>query len=1018
MKKARWNNGLAFFVVVGKKVLGFQEKQTRFIGGNLVYLETSINYWRHRRLNTYDTNELLINGCKTAFIDYRTDSNLAYRPQFVTNDYKNGKKMITTIEQELKNCDEFFMSVAFITESGITPLLQTLKELEARNIPGKIMTTDYLTFSEPKALVKLASLKNIELKMYCVEEGKAGFHTKGYMFRKEEVYQIIVGSSNMTLNALTKNKEWNTKLVSTEQGEYAKELLEEFHQLWREAKPLNDWITTYEEIYRQKKEALKETKVATIEQAKLNPNPMQVSFTKNLKQLLAEGEERALLISATGTGKTYASAFALRSIDPKRALFLVHREQIAKQAKKSYKRVFGDLKTMGLLSGNSKEYENDFVFSTVQMMSRKDVYERFDKDAFDVIVIDEVHRAGATSYQTVMDYFTPNLWLGMTASPERTDGYDIYQLFDHNIAYEIRLQNALQEDLLCPFHYFGITDLYVDGVEIDDKTEFSYLVSEQRVTHIVKQAEYFGYSGDRVQGLIFCSNNNEAAQLSTALNDRGLRTLALSGKNSQEEREQAIERLEQEEGEDALDYILTVDIFNEGVDIPCVNQVLMLRPTESSIVFIQQLGRGLRKKEGKEYVVIIDFIGNYEKNFLIPIALSGDRSYNKDTIRRYVQEGNRVIPGCSTIHFDEVSRKKIFASIDNANFNDVKLLKECYQELKYKLGRIPNLIDFDEHGSIDVTRIFENKSLGSYYKFLSKYEKAYTVTLSPTQEKCIEYISKKFASGKRAHELILLKRIITYKHNVMKLCKETLQTDYGIKVKQKTVTNLANLMTNEFATGSNKNTYSDCIFIEKDKGDYKITDSFAKMLQDESFYQLVMELIEFGLYRNQKFYSNQYKDTNFQLYSKYTYEDVCRLLDWERGEVALNIGGYKYDKATKTYPVFINYEKGDDISDSIAYEDRFLNPKQLIAISKSGRTPESEDIVTAYHARELGVDIELFVRKNKDDKMSKEFYYLGRMHTIGSPVPIVMEKAKKKAVEIMYELETPVREDIYQYITT
>lgn len=966
---------------------------------------------------TIVNNKEILAGCETAFIHHTANSNLAYRPQFVTNDHEQGKKILTSIEQELKTCDEFFMSVAFITEGGITPLLQTLKELEARNIPGKIMTTDYLTFSEPKALMKLASLKNIELKMYCVEEEKTGFHTKGYMFRQEEVYRIIIGSANMTLSALTKNKEWNTKVVSTEQGEYAKEALREFHTLWNQAKPLESWIDTYTEIYNEQKKITRETKVPSIAQARLEPNSMQVAFTNNLKKIIAEGGTRALLISATGTGKTYASAFALRSLKPKKILFLVHREQIAKQAMKSYKNVFGDTTKMGLLSGTHKDYDADFLFSTVQTMSKEDNYSKYEKEEFDIIVIDEVHRAGANTYSKVFDYFTPNFWLGMTASPERTDGFDIYQLFDHNIAYEIRLQHALQENLLCPFHYFGVTEVMVDGQEIEDTTEFSHLVSSERVNHIIEKANYFGYSGDRVKGLIFCSSTKEAAELSRLFNERGYHTTFLCGSDSQEVREEAIERLEQDEREGGLDYIFTVDIFNEGVDIPCVNQVIMLRPTESSIVFIQQLGRGLRKDSEKEYVVIIDFIGNYTKNFLIPIALSGDRTFNKDTIRKYVAEGNRVIPGSSTIHFDEISRKRIYASIDSANFNDIKLIKDSYQELKFKLGRIPKLIDFDEYGSIDVTRIFENKSLGSYYKFLEKYEKDYPVKLSETQAKCIEYISKKFASGKRVHELIFLKRLITYKHNVMKLCKETLENDYGIEVKEKTETNLANLMTNEFATGSNKNTYEDCKFIEKDQSDYKITESFSKMLENEDFYELVMELIEFGLSRNEKFYNNRYKNTSLQLYSKYTYEDVCRLLEWERGEVALNIGGYKFDKATKTYPVFINYEKGEDISDSIAYEDCFLSESKLIAISKSGRTPESEDIVTAYHAKELGVDIELFVRKNKDDKMSKEFYYLGRIHTIGEPIPIIMEKANKKAVEIMYELETPVREDIYQYIT-
>jgi superfamily II DNA or RNA helicase len=248
----------------------------------------------------------------------------------------------------------------------------------------------------------------------------------------------------------------------------------------------------------------------------------------------------------------------------------------------------------------------------------------------------------------------------------------------------------------------------------------------------MEQAAYFGYSGERVKGLIFCSRIDEARELSRKFNEQGLRTIALSGADSEDVRAEAIERLTmdiQSEEDDYLDYIITVDIFSEGTDIVEVNQVIMLRPTQSPIVFIQQLGRGLRKASEKEYVVVLDFIGNYKNNFMIPIALSGDRSYNKDNIRRYLMEGGRVIPGASTIHFDEISRKRIFAAVDNANFSDIKLIKENYTNLKNKLGRIPRLRDFDDYGEMDVLRIFDNNNLGSYYKFLVKYEKEYKVRL-------------------------------------------------------------------------------------------------------------------------------------------------------------------------------------------------------------------------------------------------------------------------------------------------
>jgi len=725
-------------------------------------------------------------------------------------------------------------------------------------------------------------------------------------------------------------------------------------------------------------------------------------------------------LTRAGTGKTYASAFAIRNMNPQKVLFLVHREQIAKQALHSYRRVFGKSKTFGLLSGNQRELDKDFIFSTMQMMAKEEIRTQFNKEEFDVIIIDEAHRSGARSYQDIMNYFNPKLWLGMTASPERSDEFDVFSAFDHNIAYEIRLWQAMEEDLLCPFHYYGIQDMEIEGYSIDEETQqihFGLLTSDERVSHILAKADYFGHSGDRVKGLVFCSTKREAKDLSSKFNQRGYRTVALTGEHSQEEREDAIECLVSDGHEDILDYIFTVDIFNEGVDIPQINQVIMLRPTQSPIVFVQQLGRGLRKAEDKEFVVIIDFIGNYKNNFMIPIALSGDRSYNKDSIRKYVAQGNRIIPGSSTIHFDEITRKRIYESIDTSNFNDVRLIKESYQQLKFKLGRIPNLLDFDEHGEVDVLRIFENQSLGSYYKFLVKYEKEYTIRISSRGEKFLEYISKKFASGKRIHELLLLKRLLAYQGGVLGLWKKELMDAYQIESTTKTQQNVVNILTNQFATGSGKTTYQECIFIEQEGTDYRISDAFGKELRDTNFYSMVQEVIAFGIYRNQTYYSERHQGTTFQLYAKYTYEDVCRLLEWEKGEVALNIGGYRYDSKTKTYPVFINYNKEDGIQDTVKYEDRFVDPSTLIAISKSGRTTQSQDVKVALQAQELGVQMELFVRKNKDDKTSKEFYYLGKIKATGRTHEFIMSNTTKTAVEIEYALLTPVQEDVYDYIT-
>ena len=642
---------------------------------------------------------------------------------------------------------------------------------------------------------------------------------------------------------------------------------------------------------------------------------------------------------------------------------------------------------MGLVGAGYHEYGADYVFATVQTLNRDEHLLQYDKNTFDCIILDEAHHVPADTYQKIMKHFTPKLWLGMTATPDKRDdnveGRNVYELFNYQIAYEIRLQQAMEENLLCPFHYFGISDLSIIGDDEKANRDFTMLTSDERVKHIITQANYYGYSGERVKGLIFCSSIKETEELSAKFNkiinpETGefYRTIALNGSASEQERQEAFERL------------------------------------------------AMNKDEAGENRQPLDFIGNYTNNFMIPIALSGDRTYNKDNIRRYVMEGGRVIPGASTVHFDEISRKRIFASVDNANFSDIKLIRENYTNLKNKLGRIPALRDFDDYGEMDVIRIFDNNSLGSYYKFLVKYEKEYKIRLSEDEEKVIEFVSKKLASGKRIQELKLLKRILAYKPGLSKLGLFAGLSDdmkeYGKDISQDQQENIVNVMTNEFPAGSGKKTYSQCVFIEKEGADYIPAKSFLAMLSNDEFYNVFKELVDFGISRYERDYRDCYKQTDLVLYQKYTYEDVCRLLNWEQNEVPLNIGGYKFDKKTKTFPVFINYDKSDDISDTTKYEDHFVPGfrDRLIAISKSGRSLQSEDVQNFLNAKERGIQVELFVRKNKDDKISKEFYYLGHMTASGNAREFTMANTEKSAVEIEWILDVPVREDIYEYIVS
>lgn len=951
--------------------------------------------------------EKMNDGLKTAFIDYEHSSEIEYRPQFISNDHTQGKKVLASIEEELKKCDSFCISVAFITDSGIAPLLQILKELEIKGVRGKVLTTDYLNFSSPSALEKLNSLDNIDLRVY-LTDGRQGFHTKGYIFKQEELYKIITGSANMTGNALTVNKEWNTKIVSTDHGEYIKEILTEFDYLWSRAESIDDWIETYKEIYLAQRQTVAGSSIPNLEYYKLEPNTMQVSFINNLKKLIKYGEKRALLISATGTGKTYASAFALRELDVNRALFVVHRGQIAHQALESYRHVFCDTKSMGLLTGNEHDFESDIIFATVQTLYKDENLSRFNPDDFDVVVVDEVHRAGADSHQKIIDYFKPNkLLLGMSATPERTDGYDIYSLFDHNIAHEIRLQQAMEEDLLCPFHYFGISDLEINGEIIDDNTDFNRLTMDSRVNHIIEKIKYYGYSGDRVKGLIFCSGNEEASKLSEKFNQKGFRTLHLSGEDSQEQRLEAIERLVGEDNDNALDYIFTVDIFNEGVDIPEINQVVMLRPTQSPIVFVQQLGRGLRKAIDKEYVIIIDFIGNYNNNFMIPIALSGDRTYNRDNIRKYVMEGVRIIPGQSSVHFDKISRQRIFDKIDDMKIGK-RQLKESYINLKFKLGRKPGMMDFYEHGEIDPMLIIEK--FGCYPEFLAYCEEDYDIGLSDAEIQTLRFVSSNIADGKRLHELLIMEMLMNREEisegsfaEKMAMCMEpadSLGFDSAIR-----------LLSKEFLVESEAKKYKKVHLIEHHDVKYSAADSLNKMMKNSLFESALTEIVLYGETRYEEKYKNHDRN-NLVLYEKYSRRDVCRILNWEKNEQG-TIFGYriKYN----TCPIFVTYNKDENISQSTFYPDQFVNEGRFKWATRNRVTLESDEAVQIINYKENNLTIPLFLKKS--DGEGSDFYYMGTVQPKSwEQSTIEDDKGRKLPIVYFYfDMDSSVRSDVYEY---
>jgi superfamily II DNA or RNA helicase len=963
------------------------------------------------------SNLELINGLQTGFVDKQIVSQNDFVPKILLNDKVEGKKVLSSLINELNGCSEFWFSVAFVTAGGVASLKNTLEEMANRKIKGKILVSQYLNFTQPEALRQLLKFKNIELRISV----NTNFHAKGYLFKKYDYYNLIIGSSNLTGDALSTNKELNIKTSATENSFIINKIKEEFNNDFINSVIVDDeYIKSYEELY-------KNSKYRTIYQKPdfgniIKPNLMQNDALRNLVNIRANGKNKALLISATGTGKTYLSAFDVKAVEAKTFLFIVHRGNIANKAMETFKSIFGTTRSLGVFSGNKKELGADFLFSTVQTISKPENLELFNKDHFDYIVIDETHRAGAESYKRVLDYFKPDFLLGMTATPERTDGHDIFKYFDYNIAYEIRLHKALEEEMLSPFHYYGVTDISVNGQIIDDNAAFDSLTSNERLDKIIEKSSFYGCDSGDVRGLVFCSKVEECKILAAEFTKRGLPSIYLSGENTEVERSNAIEQLESDNKEEKIQYIFSVDIFNEGVDIPRVNQIIMLRPTQSAIIFVQQLGRGLRKTDGKEYLTVIDFIGNYNNNFLVPIALYGDSSYNKDTIRKLMTSGSDLIPGQSTINFDRITRERIYAAIDTANLSKKKDLVKDYELLKYKLGRIPTMVDFLEHGSRDPELFVDyNKS---YYNFIKGTDSNVSYTLSPRHSKILELFSNEINNAIRVEESIILMHLIEQGSLKIARLKQIIFSRFGYNLTEETITSAINNLNFNFVTENyNKellpvSEIHKLSVINKIEDELFLSNSFIETLLDVNFKSHLIDNTNYSILKFERLFGLKKYVGGFVLYNKYSRKDVFRILNWDKNPLAQNVGGYMFNPERTNCAIFVNYHKDDDISSTTKYEEGFLNKLEFEWMSKSKRTLTSPDIISLKNGGNK-LRLPLFIKKSNDEGAA--FYYMGDV----VPIQESFKQANIKddannnvsVVKVKFRLNTPVDDALYNYIT-
>lgn len=1016
-------------------------------------------------------DESIIDGVMSGLIRQNDTAEERFVPKLISN--QPGSTMGDAIREELKGSESFDISVAFVSENALKSMYQAFvdhaKKSRKRN---RIITSTKNYFNSPKAFKELMKLQrdaNVEVLIW--EHGDSGesggtiaqdqlFHPKGYLFtrRMEEgraYYNLYVGSSNLTSFALQNQREWNLRVSSTSEAQLIQQVKEELADQVRQSVPLTDeWLAQYEEEFKNyappRAQILHQARAAKIE-----PNAMQRDALASIRQLRDEGQRRAIVISATGTGKTYLSAFDVREFHPKRMLYVANRDTILKAARESYQRVLGcDEAELGLLTGSSKQHDAKYVFASVDTL-RRHMEEWYESDDFDYVLIDEAHHSGANNYRSVIDYFSEaRFMLGMTATPERTDSFDIFALFDHNIAYEIRLQKALDENMLCPFHYYGVHEfLGDDGARVDsaegisksDKRQIQYSLEEltepSRVRYIIRKLEQYGSYGQQVTGLVFCSRIDEAEQLSHLFNqetnqqaERPYRTVAISGKTSPKDVENAVNRLEAGE----LDYIFTVDKFNEGIDIPAINQIVMLRNTESSIVFTQQLGRGLRKFPHKTCVTVIDFIGNYANNYLIPVALYGNAG-DSDIVRKNLQ---REAVGLSSISFDEISRKQVLKSLDTASWSDKKMLREQYSVMRNELGRIPMLTDVYRHDPSMVMTMAQKNS--SYFDFAREAEtvlsdeergSGFAHTLLPVDaqgEQWLKMATEILLVAIRPQELVVLDELLTSCNkgvyspiSVLRL-KEAVATRFPASYHTDAQFESAlRVLDWSFFDTAAKKSYGECAVIERSDGGISLAPEFAaRLVNNDTFRRFFVDNVRTGLKRFADLLEESAKtghslqdDRGFVYEHRYKMFEVERLLAWPKQINGSSVGGYLLPKEGGSMPVFVKYANSQ-------YADRFLNPQEMHWFSKDKRSFKSREIEWMAQGQgdaDWGAThfIPLFVMRKADAEKLKMYYYVGRVGSCANMRETARDNSGEtvRLVEMDLRLTKPLSAELYQHLT-
>ena len=631
-----------------------------------------------------------------------------YDTDVMTGDRDKRMYLYYQLVNSMKRADRFDIILSFLMESGVKMLLKDLDQAMKRGAKIRILTGNYLGITQPSALylIKHELGENVDLRFYS-EKGRS-FHPKSYIFHYVDHSDIYIGSSNISKSALTSGIEWNYRFSSCKDPENYEKFYKTFEDLFENHSIVVDdeelkkysksWHrpAAFKDLDRyDQNEESEDTKVRLL----FEPRGAQIEALCALENSRAEGATKGIVQAATGVGKTYLAAFDSKNYQ--KVLFVAHREEILKQAAVSFKNVRNS-DDYGFFYGGEKTTDKSVIFASVATLGRPEYLTEkyFAPDYFDYIVIDEFHHAVNDQYMRIVNYFKPQFLLGLTATPERMDGRNIYEICDYNVPYEISLTEAINKGMLVPFRYYGIYDEAdysgihpVHGHYEEKDLNGIYVGNEHRYDLIYKY--YKKYGSKRALG--FCCSRVHAEEMAKQFCKRGIPAVAVYSNADgvySEDRSTAIEKLKSGE----IRVIFSVDMFNEGVDITAVDMVMFLRPTESPIVFFQQLGRGLRRSAGKEYLNVLDFIGNYEKAGNVRKFLAG-KAYSADRMHEFSEK--EELPDDCIVDFD-MRLIDLFTEMDKKHLKIKEQIVKEYFRIKENLGHRPSRMDLFTYMEDDI----------------------------------------------------------------------------------------------------------------------------------------------------------------------------------------------------------------------------------------------------------------------------------------------------------------------------